>query len=48
MNQRKPPRLLSKAFPGTEVEEQVTFDSMSEEDLLRGIENLSPPDRRDD
>lgn len=28
--------------------EQITFDSMSEEDLLRGIENLSPPDRRDD
>jgi len=26
----------------------VTFDSMSEEDLLRGIESLSPPDRRDD
>lgn len=28
--------------------EQITFDSMNEEDLLRGIENLSPPDRRDD
>ena len=28
--------------------EQIPFDSMSEEDLLRGIENLSPPDRRDD
>ncbi len=26
----------------------ITFDSMSEEDLLRGIESLSPPDRRDD
>jgi DNA-directed RNA polymerase subunit omega len=26
----------------------VTFDSMSEDDLLRGIESLSPPDRRDD
>ena len=26
----------------------VTFDSMSEDELLRGIENLSPPDRRDD
>lgn len=28
--------------------EQITFDSMSEEDLLRGIEGLSPPERRDD
>ncbi len=28
--------------------EAITFDSMSEEDLLRGIEGLSPPDRRDD
>jgi len=37
-----------EAVPGVEVEETVTFDSMSEEDLLRGIENLSPPDRRDD
>ncbi|MCF6301641.1 MAG: DNA-directed RNA polymerase subunit omega [Devosiaceae bacterium] len=33
---------------GAVVEETVTFDSMSEEDLLRGIESLSPPDRRDD
>ncbi len=29
-------------------DEQITFDSMSEEELLRGIEGLSPPDRRDD
>ncbi|MCF6326739.1 MAG: DNA-directed RNA polymerase subunit omega [Devosiaceae bacterium] len=29
-------------------DEAITFDSMSEEDLLRGIEGLSPPDRRDD
>lgn len=28
--------------------EQITFESMSEEDLLRGIEGLSPPERRDD
>jgi len=32
--------------PGSE--QQITFDSMSEEELLRGIESLSPPDRRDD
>ncbi len=30
------------------ADEAITFDSMSEEDLLRGIESLSPPDRRDD
>ncbi len=29
-------------------EETITFDSMSEEELLRSIEGLSPPDRRDD
>ncbi len=29
-------------------DQQITFDSMSEEELLRGIESLSPPDRRDD
>lgn len=36
------------AVPGAEADEQITFDSMSEEDLLRGIESLAPPDRRDD
>lgn len=29
-------------------DEGMVFDTMSEEDLLRGIEGLSPPDRRDD
>ncbi len=36
------------AIEGTSEEEKITFDSMSEEELLRGIEGLSPPDRRDD
>ncbi len=36
------------AIEGTSDEEKITFDSMSEEELLRGIEGLSPPDRRDD
>jgi DNA-directed RNA polymerase subunit omega len=27
---------------------EMTFDRMSEEDLLRGLESLDPPDRRDD
>ncbi|WP_127142695.1 DNA-directed RNA polymerase subunit omega [Pelagibacterium montanilacus] len=29
-------------------EEGPVFDSISEEELLRGIESLSPPERRDD
>lgn len=33
---------------GGNEEEKVTFDSISEDELLRGIESLSPPDRRDD
>jgi len=27
---------------------QIAFDRMSEEDLLRGLESLDPPERRDD
>ena len=27
---------------------EMTFDRMSEEDLLRGLESLDPPERRDD
>ena len=30
------------------VDEEMTFDRMSEEDLLRGLESLDPPERRDD
>jgi DNA-directed RNA polymerase subunit omega len=29
-------------------EEGDTFDTLSEEELLRGIESLAPPERRDD
>lgn len=29
-------------------ESEMTFDRMSEEDLLRGLESLDPPERRDD
>ncbi|MCF6343209.1 MAG: DNA-directed RNA polymerase subunit omega [Devosiaceae bacterium] len=36
------------AIEGSTEEESMTFDSMSEDELLRGIESLSPPDRRDD
>ncbi|MCF1503629.1 DNA-directed RNA polymerase subunit omega [Afifella sp. H1R] len=30
------------------AEDEVTFDRMSEEELLRGLESLDPPERRDD
>ncbi len=33
---------------GGSDDDGMVFDTMSEEDLLRGIEGLSPPDRRDD
>lgn len=29
-------------------DDSVMFDTMSEDELLRGIESLAPPDRRDD
>jgi len=29
-------------------DDSVTFDTMSEDELLRGIESLAPPERRDD
>ena len=33
---------------GTGDDDQITFDTMSEDELLRGIESLAPPERRDD
>lgn len=36
------------AIATTAGDDQITFESMSEEDLLRGIESLAPPERRDD
>lgn len=29
-------------------DDNITFDTMSEDELLRGIESLAPPERRDD
>ncbi|HSM42660.1 MAG TPA: DNA-directed RNA polymerase subunit omega [Afifellaceae bacterium] len=34
--------------PAPVDEGEMTFDRMSEEELLRGLESLDPPDRRDD
>ena len=31
-----------------EEDSEVTFDRMSEEELLRGLESIDPPERRDD
>ena len=33
---------------GPEEETEITFDQMSEEELLRGLESIDPPERRDD
>lgn len=34
--------------PGTGDQPEVTFDQMSEDDLLAGLEGLVPPERSDD
>ena len=33
---------------GPDAAAEMTFDRMSEEELLRGLEGLDPPERRDD
>ncbi len=40
--------VIEAEAPVAPVEDEMTFDRMSEEDLLRGLESLDPPDRRDD
>ncbi|MCB9993656.1 MAG: DNA-directed RNA polymerase subunit omega [Hyphomicrobiaceae bacterium] len=39
---------LPEELTGPADAQQITFDSISEEELLRGIESLAPPERRDD
>ncbi|MCW2309346.1 DNA-directed RNA polymerase subunit omega [Rhodobium gokarnense] len=36
------------AAPSGEDDAEITFDRMSEEELLRGLEGLVPPDKSDD
>ena len=36
------------AAPLLDSDDGDSFDTMSEDELLRGIENLAPPERRDD
>ena len=40
--------VIEAEAPAAPVEDEMTFDRMSEEDLLRGLESIDPPDRRDD
>ncbi len=37
-----------EADSSPEDEAEMTFDRMSEEELLRGLESIDPPERRDD
>ena len=38
----------ANAAPLLDTDDGDGFDTMSEDELLRGIENLAPPERRDD
>jgi DNA-directed RNA polymerase subunit omega len=38
----------ANAAPLLDADDRDNFDTMSEDELLRGIENLAPPERRDD
>ena len=40
--------VIEAEAPAPVEDNEMTFDRMSEEDLLRGLESLDPPDRRDD
>ena len=40
------PTAITADAPDSDAE--VTFDRMSEEELLRGLESIDPPERRDD
>lgn len=44
----EPERHAAPLLDAKAGEEGDTFDTMSEDELLRGIESLAPPERRDD
>jgi DNA-directed RNA polymerase subunit omega len=45
----EPESHVAPVIDGAKTEDDsVTFDTMSEDELLRGIESLAPPERRDD
>ncbi|MCQ2004778.1 DNA-directed RNA polymerase subunit omega [Rhizobium sp. NRK18] len=44
----RPEDVFGSADAEEDAPEQITFDSMSEEELLAGIEGLVPPEKNDD
>lgn len=44
----EPEAYAAPVIEGAVEEDSSTFDTMTEDELLRGIESLAPPDRRDD
>ncbi len=42
------PLIASPKAAGSEDEGEVAFDRMSEDELLRGLESMVPPDKTDD
>lgn len=48
VDEPEPALSAAEAAEATAEETEVAFDRMSEEELLRGLESLDPPERRDD
>jgi DNA-directed RNA polymerase subunit omega len=44
----EPEKHAAPLIEGSSDEDGDTFDTISEDELLRGIESLAPPERRDD
>ena len=44
----EPVPLIASAKTGTDDDTDVAFDRMSEEELLRGLESMVPPDKTED
>lgn len=44
----EPEAHAAPVIEGAPEDDSDTFDTMSEDELLRGIESLAPPERRDD
>lgn len=42
------PMIPSPSAVSSDSADEVTFDRMSEDELLRGLENMVPPDKSDD
>lgn len=44
----EPEETAAPVIEGSRDDEGMSFDTMSEDELLRGIESLAPPERRED